>query len=68
MYEDFSYLLFSVLKWRREHKSVPYVVNVEVAPRGRRGIKRYMSEVFTIWQRQVISLVGCPAGREILHR
>jgi len=23
LYEDFSYLLFSVLKWRREHKSVP---------------------------------------------
>lgn len=23
LYEDFSYLLFSLLKWRRERKSVP---------------------------------------------
>ena len=43
LYEDFSYLLFSVLKWEREHKSVPSVVYVEVVPMGHRGIRHYIS-------------------------
>lgn len=43
LYEDFSYLLFSVLRGRREPKSLPWVVNVEVVPWGHRRIKNCVS-------------------------
>lgn len=43
LHEDFSYLLFSLLRGRREPKSVPCVVNVELVPRGHRGIKHSVS-------------------------
>lgn len=50
LYEDFSHVSFSVPKWRRECKLVSEVANVEAVPRGHRGIKHYISEVFTVWQ------------------